>query len=218
MDTLEKFKSGKLAVMVCNLEEKILVSKAINKESYCDEFLENYPYIYVDADGDVVGYPNSYTREVLTFKEFMLAISPKKSLKTELLTVGRVVETRDGYLGYVLPDRIIYSDCHSSLKSYDDDLKNIEDEDSDIIEVYDAPLLEDEKYKHYSRAFSLKTTTVGDLKWNISSGLLISVWKRDEIPHEVQELQYQIEQKQKQIEAIEQEKAELEKELKELRK
>ena len=137
--------------------------------------------------------------------------------RTELLTVGRVVETRDGCFGYVLQDRIIYSDCHSSLKCYDDDLKNIEDEDSEIIEVYDAPLIEDEKYQHYSRAFSL-STIVSDLKWSISSGCLVLVWKRDEIPHEVQELQYQIEQKQKQIEAIEQEKAELEKELKELRK
>lgn len=145
--------------------------------------------------------------------------SKKQSLKTELLTVGRVVETRDRTLGYVLSDRIIYSDCHDPLSSLGNDLLSNMHSSGDIISVFDAPLLDDTVVD--KRAFSLSH---GKDK-SIKLGLLVPIWERDETPHEVQELMCQIEQKEKQIkfaqkekECLEEEKQELEKELQKLKK
>lgn len=147
--------------------------------------------------------------------------SKKQSLKTELLTVGRVVECRDGALGFVLPDRIIYDTQFDAIETFTSDLLNSMDSSGDIMKVFDAPLLKEGNYIH--RSFYLDAfDTVEDF---VEKGLLIPIWERDEIPVEVQELMCQIEQKDKQIkfaqkekECLEEEKQELEKELQKLKK
>ena len=94
-----------------------------------------------------------------------------KSLKEEsmkdlrdLLEVGRVVETRDGCIGFVSKDKIIYKSGWDDLKLFNTELKCETFKNSDIVRVYDSPI-------------------VNDLSWNFGSSgkdLLNLVWERKE--------------------------------------
>ena len=57
-----------------------------------------------------------------------------------LLKVGRVVETRDGEMGFLLEDRILYSEGWDELRRFDEDLKHEFDKDADIMTVYNCPI------------------------------------------------------------------------------
>lgn len=59
----------------------------------------------------------------------------------DLLEVGRVVETRDGNMGFVLKDRIICKDGWYTLIRFDEELKHEFDENGDIVVVYDSPII-----------------------------------------------------------------------------
>lgn len=82
----------------------------------------------------------------------------------DLLTVGRVVELRDGTMGFVLPDRIITKDGWYDINDYDVNCKDKNYPNLNIVEIYDCPISS-------SRA------------WNFGAEnkkSLISVWKREE--------------------------------------
>ena len=94
-----------------------------------------------------------------------------KSLKGEnmkdlrdLLEIGRVVEARDGYMGFVLKDKIIYSIGWNDLKSLNTELKCETFKNMDVVRVYDSPI-------------------VNGLSWSFSAlnkDLLNLVWERKE--------------------------------------
>jgi len=165
--------------------------------------------IVVDSRGDVA-MGMSDKGHLLVFEKVQ---EPKKqSLKTELLTVGRVTKARDGGMGFVLPDRILYHGQFDRIESFTDDLKNTSTSDGDIMVVYDAPLVEiDGGYE----SFGIEKT---DGNKAIARGLLVPVWERDEIPHEAQELMYQIEERKKKIQEAQETIEELERKLKKLKK
>lgn len=72
-----------------------------------------------------------------------------KSLKEEsmkdlrdLLEIGRVVETRDGCMGFVLEGKIIYDDGWDNLDIFRNDLTCENTKDGDIIKIYDCPIID----------------------------------------------------------------------------
>jgi hypothetical protein len=108
----------------------------------------------------------------------VLSSTPK-----DLLTVGRVVELRDGTMGFVLPDRIISENTWFDLKHYREDalynhIRPSCVEQYDIVEIFDCPI----KNK---------------LSWNFGcydKYGLVSVWKREEkSPEQIEKEAIQIE-------------------------
>lgn len=66
-----------------------------------------------------------------------------KSLKEDLrslLQVGRVVETRDGEMGFLLEDRILYSKGWDDLRRFDENLKHEFVKGADIVAIYNCPI------------------------------------------------------------------------------
>jgi hypothetical protein len=59
-----------------------------------------------------------------------------------LLKVGKVVENKVGKMGFVLEDRIMYKDCWDNLKDFSKSLKHKLNPSSDIIGIYDAPIID----------------------------------------------------------------------------
>ena len=81
-----------------------------------------------------------------------------------LLKVGRVVELRDGTMGFLLEDRIVCEDGWCSLTRFDENLKYEFGEIGDIMNIYDSPI-------------------VGNNAWNFGSEtkmFLDMVWERKE--------------------------------------
>lgn len=90
-----------------------------------------------------------------------------KSLKEEsmkdlrdLLKVGRVVETIDGEMGFLLEDRILYSEGWDDLRRFDEDLKHEFDKDADIMTVYNCPIT-----NGYAWHFGLEVKMFLDTIW-----------------------------------------------------
>lgn len=57
-----------------------------------------------------------------------------------LLKVGRVVETRDGEMGFLLEDRILYSKGWDDLRRFDENLEHKVAKDADIVAIYNCPI------------------------------------------------------------------------------
>lgn len=76
------------------------------------------------------------------FKEFKSIRSDDMKDLRNLLKVGRVVETRDGNRGFVLGDKLIYSDGWYNLDIFNSDLTCENTEDGDIMRVYDCPVID----------------------------------------------------------------------------
>lgn len=75
------------------------------------------------------------------FKEFKSTKNDDTKDLRELLQAGRVVETREGCFGFVLKDKIIYKNGWDILSFFDANLRCKEYENSDIIRIYDSPIV-----------------------------------------------------------------------------
>lgn len=61
----------------------------------------------------------------------------------ELLKFGRVVELRDGCMGFLLEDRVIFQNAWVNLKQFDENLEHKRGRDGDIVAIYNSPIIED---------------------------------------------------------------------------
>lgn len=111
---------------------------------------------------------NCGTNHMYRFNQIMrgeMHIAPYNPSPKDLLTVGRVVELRDGIKGFVLPDRIIAKDGWINLKNYDENCNDSTNSEYDIVEIYDAPI------NNRGEAWNLRSS---------DKECLNLVWKREE--------------------------------------
>lgn len=163
------------------LNGKFICTRTSNSEGFMTK-----NKIYTFEDG-VFTKDNDY-KEVVSvdsFRDFnnkyFAQIAPAQlTLKEEFLIVGRVIELRNGWMGFVLPDRIITENGWHNISDYTDDLKDcdVDDDEFDIMEIFDAPI-------------------IGGSSWNFGcsgkigySDLLPSVWKRIEKTSQQIEIEY----------------------------
>lgn len=122
--------------------------------------------IYNVVNGCIVWDDGNYDNNILSVENMNERFFSKFKLFTpkDLLMVGRVVELRNGTMGFVLPDRIVSKDGWYDINDYDVDCKDKNYPNLNIVEIYDCPIL-------------------GNRAWNFGAEnkkSLVSVWKREE--------------------------------------
>lgn len=105
-------------------------------------------------------------------------IAPYNPTPKDLLTVGRVVECRNGQLAFVLPDRLVFKDGWENLENFDSDLNNKNEDDYSIVKIYDCPIIEKKAW-----SFGAK-----------SKEGLVQVWQREsKSPQQIEKEAIQLE-------------------------
>lgn len=162
----------------------MLNGRFICVRGYEDFMTEGKVYEFVNGrvnwdNGNV--FINAESVEHYNFR-CLTQIAPYNPTPKDLLTVGRVVELRDGTMGIFINNKLILKDGWFNLSNYDENLNRNGWKEKDVVEIYDDTF-----------------DGVGYDSWNFRCGnskklKLVSVWQREsKSPQQLEKEAIQIE-------------------------